>query len=280
MSKPILPLDVIGNIIESLVEDIDEGLDYVKACSLVCHSFLPLCRAHIFSSITIKVAGNTGSSDSDERYYSNTTEAFGQLVLETPEIARSIRNLYIIIVDPRSQSGHLFNQVPQNLTRLQLLSLSRWCTVDWNNISSSMQHSLLNLVHIPTLSHLSLKRIKNFPISHLDTCTNLKQLFAEALYIQLGTGEQNESASSLLSHKPMRLQELGIKIFKMSDLLLLTARRSDGRTVLDFSGLEKISITFLEALYAVHTRDIFRMTQQLVEVRFKGKEILNIRFAG
>ena len=272
-TEPILPFDTIGNIIEFLIKDNENGLQYVKTCSLVCQSFLPLCRTHIFSSIKINVAGSSQK---------HNTEAFGQLVLGTPEVARSIRHLYIVILDPHSQSVHLFDQVPQHLARLQSLTFWRsdsWDVpdVDWKNISSSMQRSLLNLVHIPTLSHLKLGWINNFPISDLNTCTNLKQLSAEAIYIQVGTGEHDESASSLLSHKPMQLQELDIKIFKMSnDLSLLTARRPDGRTVLDFSGLEKISVTFFVALYAVRTREIFRMTEQLTEVRFNGKEILKI----
>ena len=108
-------------------------------------------------------------------------------------------------------------------------------------------------MHIPTLSHLNLKQIKNFPISYLNTCTNLKQLSVESLHIQVVTDEHDKLASSLLSHKPMRLQELDIKASEMSDMSLLTARLSDGWMVLDFSGLEKISVTFFKSLDGMHT---------------------------
>ena len=90
-TEPTLPFDTIVNIIDSLIQDNSKakGLQYVKTCSLVCQSFLPLCRTHIFSSIKIKVAGSSQK---------HNTEAFGQLVLETPEIARYIRHLNIAIV--------------------------------------------------------------------------------------------------------------------------------------------------------------------------------------
>jgi hypothetical protein len=273
MTPLALPFDTIGDIINFLTKDNANGLQYVKICSLVCQSFLPWCRTHIFSSITIKIAG----SKLDERLHN--TEAFGDLLLKTPEIGRFIRHLNIIIVDPRSKSRNLFDQVPQRLTRLQSLTVWRSDPRDvydihWNKMSSSMQCSLLNLVHLPTLTHLNLGWINNFPISDLISCTNLKHLSAEALYIVFG--EHNDSA---LSHGHMQLQDLDIKIFKRShgsELSLLTARRSDGRTVLDFSRLEKISVTFFVSEVAVQTREIFRMTQQLTEVHLKGKKILNV----
>jgi hypothetical protein len=260
-----LPFDIIGNIIDFLTED---DLQYVKVCSLVCQSFLLLCRPHIFSCITIQITG--GGPDEELQ----NTEAFGELLLKTPEIARFIRHLDIGIVHSHSHSRNLFNQVPQQLTRLQ--SLTFWPSepqgvfnIDWSKISSPMQRSLLHLVHLPTLSYLTLGHIKNFPISDLNSCTNLKCLSAAALYIVL---DEHDSA---LAHAHMQLRELDIEV-PLSEASLLTPRPSDGRTVLDFSRLEKLSVTFFVSEVAVQTREIFRMTQQLTEVRLRSKEILNI----
>ena len=72
---------IIGDIIDSLTKDNAKDLQYVKACLLVCQSFRPLCRTHIFSSIKIKITG----SEPDEEL--QNTEAFGQLLLKTPEMA-------------------------------------------------------------------------------------------------------------------------------------------------------------------------------------------------
>jgi hypothetical protein len=57
---------------------------------------------------------------------------------------------------------------------------------------------------------------------------------------------------------------------------LLTMRCSDGWSVLDLSGLEKLSVTFFIEEFAVQIQEIFRMTQQLTEVNLTSKEILNI----
>ena len=76
---------------------------------------------------------------------------------------------------------------------------------------------------------------------------------------------------------PCNFRELDTKLYSRSEGSLLTARRSDGRTMLDFRGPEKISVM---SLFAIQTREIFRPAQQLTEVRLRGKEMLNIQFTG
>ena len=207
---PVLPLDIIENIIDILINDDANGLQYVTAFSLVCQSFLPFCRKHIFSSIHIKLDDSYTHPLTGNPY----SEAFGRLLLKTPAIAKYVRHLNICIIRQdiirRSYagSGYLFGQVPRQLTRLQSLTIwhSHYPHNDWNNNSSSMQRSLLNLMHLPTLSHLNLRWISNFPISELITCTNLKHLSVEEFHI---TGE-DEQAASLLLHKPIQLQSFHI----------------------------------------------------------------------
>jgi hypothetical protein len=273
-----LPLDTIGNVIDFLT-----ATD-LQACSLVSQSVLFLCRPHLFSSITIKIG-------TDELH---DPEAFGRLLLKTPEIARYIRNLSVILRDDpplyledplsvwhRSRlSGvfsNVFDQVPHQLTGLQ--SLTFWRSphyavpdVDWNKMTLSMQLSLLKLVHLPTLTHLKLGWIQNFPISNLISCTHLKHLSAEALLIIL---DEHDNPSS--PHGHMQLQELDIHIHGIPPISeLLITRDSDGRSVLDLSGLERLTVTFFAPWLAVEIRKVFRMTHQLTEVHVRSKEILNI----
>jgi hypothetical protein len=65
---PRLPLEVLERIIDDVAEYDDDLIDYpssIKACALVCHSFLPLCRKHIFAYVTLN-ARNSSSPTSDD----------------------------------------------------------------------------------------------------------------------------------------------------------------------------------------------------------------------
>ena len=274
---PILPFDIIENIVGILIDDV-KGLQYVKALSLTCPSFLPCCRKHIFSCIEIKIDSTRPSTQYP------TAEAFERLLLDTPPIAKCVRHLTIHITQHR-HSTHSFDQVGRQLTRLRSLTVSLWhhsrpSANNWNNIPSSMQSSLINLMHLPTLSNLYLESIRNFPIFNLITCASLKHLFVKDLDVSY---EDEEGPFSLL-HKPMQLQSLDIEISGWQTPGLIAARCADGRPVIDFTCLEKINIYFSfhsgwrDA--ALPTREIFSKAQRLTDISLKGNEIWNLRFTG
>ena len=64
---PKLPFEVLGRIIDDVVKynDLIDNLSSIKACALVCHSFLPVCRKHIFDSVTLNIQ-NSSSPTSDD----------------------------------------------------------------------------------------------------------------------------------------------------------------------------------------------------------------------
>ena len=171
--EPVLHLDIIENIVDILFKDDDaQGLQHMKTFSLTCQSFLPLCRKYIFASIEIVV----GKRRSSKHIH----------VLETPTIAKYVRHLTIRIIKLKFDS-HYFDQVGQHLTRLQYLTVSfghstlnHW---DWHSLPSSMQCSLTNLMHLPTLRRLCLESIRDFIISDLLTCANLKYLSVNNIHI-------------------------------------------------------------------------------------------------
>jgi hypothetical protein len=262
-----------------LVDDDTNGLQHVKAFSLTCQSFLPLCRKHIFFLVHVIIT-NTGMR------YAHRSEEFGYLLRDTPVIARSIRRLKIRldIVHPQPTVLYFPGYIPRLLTRLQSLVLVNeqredpWYIKNWNSIPPLIQHSLLSLMHLPTLNSLDLIWIDNFPISSLAACTNIKHLSAQRLNI---TGENDDTAFSL-SHKPMQLQSFEISLRYPEQLRLLAARCLDGRPVLDFTGLEKIIVRSPKAEMdpVVPIQDVFKQTQQLTDIHLSGNEVLNIRFTG
>ena len=197
-APPVLSFDVIGYIIDVLFNDSTKGFQYVKNFSLVCHSFLPLCRKHIFSRISINV-GVPHHND----------QAFRQLLLESPDIARYVRKLKIWIYNKPSNILFLSFPVSQ-LTRLHSLTIPYTVTgkyVEWGKLPSSTQCSLLNLMHLPTLTHLDVAGISGFPISNLNGCTKIKHLFLREF-----DSIDDEATSLPLCRKSMKLQTLHISI--------------------------------------------------------------------
>lgn len=124
------------------------------------------------------------------------TEAFGQLLLRKPELGRFIRhiNIFIRVTPPSAYrstlsgiSSNLFDLVLHQLTRLQSVMICHYAgpetamewkrpQLDWSQMKSSIQHSLLDLLDLPTVTHLELGWMQNFPISNLISCTHLKHL--------------------------------------------------------------------------------------------------------
>ena len=197
LEPPVLPFDIIGHIIDVLFNDETEGLQCVKNFSLVCHSFLPFCRKHIFSCISI----NTGVP----RY---NGEAFGQLLLESPNIARYVLKLKIYMKQFNKPFRPFLSFPVSQLTRLQSLTiLYSGIYLKWGELPSSTQRSIVNLMHLPTLTHLDVERILGFPISNLNGCTNIKHLFLRELHII-----DDEATSLPLCPKSMKLHTLHISI--------------------------------------------------------------------
>ena len=199
-APPVLSFDIIGYIIDILFNDDTEGLEYVKNFSLVCHSFLPLCRKHIFSCISINM-----------QVFRYNDEEFVPLILENPDITRYVRKLEIYIeqFNKLHFRSFLFFSV-SHLTGLQSLIISYtgyYMRLEWGELPSSTQCSLVNLMHLPTLTHLDVKNISGFPISNLNVCTNIKHLFLRRVDII-----DDEAPSLPLCRKSIKLQTLHISI--------------------------------------------------------------------
>ncbi|KAF8801605.1 hypothetical protein BYT27DRAFT_7197838 [Phlegmacium glaucopus] len=259
---PILPFDIIENIVDILFNDNEKGLQYVGVFSLTCQSFLPLCRKQIFSSITITTSDLA-------RFHGG--EAFGEFLSTTPEIARYVRKLRIRAYDLPSEPRHLFVQVPRQLTRLESFTILEHSPrqSDWNCIPLSMQHLLLDFIHIPTLNHLDLRSLRNFPISHLIPNPNLKHLSATNLFLV----DEGDSATALAPFQPIKLRVLdialrGLTAYSVPPTRFLAAIYSGRWPILDLTGLEKISVEFLNIFLIIPLLQVFQNARQLTDIQF------------
>ncbi|KAF8801606.1 hypothetical protein BYT27DRAFT_7197840 [Phlegmacium glaucopus] len=260
---PVVPFDILGNIVDILVNDNEKGLQYAEALSLTCKSFLPLCRTHIFSTITIT------TSDALEGLHRG--EAFGEFLLTTPDIARYVRKLRIRLYDPCSEPRQFFVRVPRQLTRLESFTILEHSLRqnDWNYIPLSMRYLLLDFIHIPTLNHLDLRSLRNFPISHLIPSPNLKHLSTTNLFLV----DEGDAATALAPFKPIKLRVLDIALRGLTahrvlppQTRFLAAIHSGRWPILDLTGVQKISLEFPNIFLTIPLRQVFQNTRQLTDI--------------
>jgi hypothetical protein len=255
MPSIIFPLEIEEMILNILGED-DEGRLALKMCSLVCHAFLPICRKHIFGSIVL--------NDQDvER--PPTTHAFERLLRETPEIADYIRKFdYTIpVADLTSPS---IQESLKRMSRLEFLSVRhRWSKgrrrLDWSN--NPIRPALLHLLHLPTLTHFKMIRIRDFVISDLIPCVNLK-------YLDIGddmtVAAENIFPAAFPEHS-IQLNEFVAGLGTSSaNMKLSTPCRPDGQPIIDFGSLSKITVEIEGPNEGEASQKLFRLCHALTNV--------------
>ena len=239
-----LPLEVLERIIDEAAEndlsDIPQfynKLSSIKSCALVCHSFLPLCRKHIFASVALNA----------QRPYSPTSDNLDYLLSNSPHLAVYIRKLKYFVTKREFVAKRLLWLLPmfKKLVKLRKLSIiyspagvsARGKVLDW--MSSSVRKVLLPLLHFPTLTSIKLSSIDNFPLADLAYCVNLKKLKILDLECSNGVGKFLET----LPTAPVMLERLEIRRSIKHVQQLCDARRPDGKPIIDFSSLKEISAT-------------------------------------
>jgi len=243
--KPDLPLDVCGIIIDILASDRhDPGLNSVKKCSLVCQSFLPLCRKHIFATIKIDDPPGTlepSHSDSDEGPH-HVLEEFMELIKHTPGIGNYIRHLELSFEEYDDLDD--FPRTMQCLTRLESLTISQCNELfDWRSLKWPVRNALLRLLQLPTLTTLALCFVSNFLVTDLVHGTNLRRLELKSTTFFEDPADAPPTAI-ILPAKLVQLRELIVQPDDEATGIeqIANARRSDGLPVIDFTQMTAVTI--------------------------------------
>ena len=261
----IFPLEIEEMILDLLAED-DEDHLALKMCSLVCQSFLPICRKHIFKSIRVAFQVD------DHNLTSSPTHAFERLLRETPEIADYIRklDLSIPILDLTRSS---IQESLKRISRLEFLTLRDHNVhnvqrLDWS--SNPIRPALLHLLHLPTLTHFKVNHIEVFALSDFIPCVNLKYLDIAGGYTF--TPAENTFPSALPEHS-IQLNEFvtGYGASAAAIMELCTARRPDGQPIIDFGSLSKITVAFIGLSESRALQELFRHCHVLTNVSMSCK---------
>ena len=175
----VLPFDIIALIIDDIGENKDINL--LKELALVSHSFLQICSKHLFATVELHDAVSTLHVASSKR-------GFVKLLKNRQDVVRYIRKLtykvtawhHPLPVRPSFESDdHRLSPILPNflrtISRLNYLTIDG-SNFDWNMLDSSLTSAFLQLMHLPTINHIDLSYLSNFPLSSLALSVNLRRL--------------------------------------------------------------------------------------------------------
>jgi hypothetical protein len=239
-SRTTLPLDILQNIIDLLVDGNDGNIKPLLILSQTSKSMVPLCRKHLFSNL--KLLRDLKS------------ERFANLISKNPDIARYVKSLTFTVYNPISDDELNILDLLKKRSSLQTIILQT-SGMDWNDFPESMQTSIVSLIQLPTISRLCLESFKGFPATAISGCSNLMHL--DFRKVELAPPEVNHV---IPRSKISKLETLHLKKKTYSLAALLnSANQHEGGPIVDFSRLQK-------ALFDVESRSEIDLVNEVIKV--------------
>ena len=178
--SPVFPFDILYRIIDIVEENKDTNL--LKELSLVSHSFHQICSKHLFATVEIY--------DGPNNHVAFSKKGFVKILKSRPDVVMCIRNLTYKKCPHRALPWPFFSSVEDDqlvllpillnilrtISHLNCLKITATHFFDWNRLDSSLTSALLHLMHLPTLNHIDVLYIINFPLSSLFSSVKLHRL--------------------------------------------------------------------------------------------------------
>ena len=236
--SPVLPFDIIPLIIDIVGEN--EDTDLLKELALVSHCFLQICSKHLFATVELHDAA-------PRHHVASSKKGFVKLLKSRPEVVKYIRKLTYNVPPYNNTDDHLLSPILFNLlptfSHLNSLSINT-SHRDWNTLDASLISALLHLIHLPTINHIDLSCIQNFPLSSLTPSVNLLRL--DIYYLCRSNPLEEDGSPELVVQSEMmpKIREFYTSSSSLLTTKLLHAKRSDGQPAFNFVDLRRLSIFF------------------------------------
>ena len=233
--SPVLPFDIIALIIDIVGENKDTNL--LKELALVSHSFLQICSKHLFATVVLH--------DATMNYYISSKKRFVKLLKSRPDVVKHIRKLtynvgYDINHYDHQLSPILLNFLP-TFSRLNCLTIIA-SYQDWNTLNSSLTSAFLHLMHLPTINHIGLSFIHDFPLSSLTPSVNLHRL--DFFHMRCLRPFIEDGSPEIIMETMPKIREFRTINSSLLTTKLLRARTQDGRPAFNLMDLRRLSMSF------------------------------------
>ena len=238
--SPVLPFDIIALIIDIAGETQDTNL--LKELALVSHSFLQICIKHLFATVELH--------DADPKnHLASSKKGFVKLLKSRPNVVNYIRKLTYKVSDCSNDDDHLLSSILSNflptISRLNCLAINGSGRY-WDTLDSSMISAFLHLMRLPTINHIDLSFITNFPLSSLTLSVNLLRLDILHMMQWADFDQHGEDGffKNVQSEMMPKIRELHTSDSYLLMSKLLDAKRQDGQPVFNFMDLRELSMPF------------------------------------
>ena len=233
--SPVLPFEIIAEIIDNVGENKDTSL--LKELALVSHSFYQICSKHLFATVELHDTNSICRS---------SKKGFVNLLKSRPDIVKHIRKFTYKVGGHNDHDDNLLSPILPNYLRTipRLSSLTIYgAKLEWNALDSFLTSALLYLMHLPTINHIDLSFIQDFPLSSLPPSINLLRL--HIFYLRRSNPrEEDRSQIIVLSEMMPKIREFRTSESTVLTSKLLHAVTLDGRPAFKFMDLRKLSIYF------------------------------------
>lgn len=284
----ILPVEIISAIID-IVAQIDEEdedpifeiLEDLMACCLTCRALVPLCRKHIFCSLSLRISFNPYNLNAT---LTSRATSFLDLLEKSPEIAHYAQRLDIhdLVFDPEncSDSEHHNHctslvSVMQAFTRISSISLYGCMgpLTDWKDIPTHVRRALLRIIGLPTVAHLYFSGFMDFDLSILARCVGLRNL----TLFRLDLAQNNELSSSVFVAKPVQLTRLEVQFCGTSVLRRLVSQKcGDGSSMFVFEQLKTFVADFWTIEEVASATTFFKSARvEVLDISFRRKFLID-----
>ena len=246
-----LPFEIIALIIDGVGENNDTVL--LKELALVSHSFLQICNKHLFATVDLQVHDTV-----PRNHFTSSKKGFVKLLKNRPDVVKYIRKLTYAV-----GTYHRFDSLPacpsfenddhrlsptlpnflRTIPRLNCLTIIG-SKLDWNTLDPFLTSAFLHLMHLPTIDHIDLSYIQNFPLFSLTSCVNLHRLDILCLKYFERPKEDGPLDTVVQSEMMPKIREFHTSGSILLTTKLLYAKKQDGQPAFNFMNLKRFSTSF------------------------------------
>ena len=247
----VLPFEIIALIIDIVGEDQDKNL--LKQLALVSHCFLQICTKYLFATVELHDAIPMCHPASSKRGFVKLLESRPDVVKYIRKLTYKVGNLspaangrdYHRFFSLPEYEDHMLSPILPNLLRtiphLNCLAITG-SKMDWNTLDSSLTSAFLHLMHLPTINHIDLSLIQNFPLSSLAPSVNLHRLDI----FHLSPLEEDGFPEIVVQSETIpKIREFHTSGSTLLTAKLLYAKTQDGRPAFNFMDLNRLSMSFI-----------------------------------